>query len=200
MNDEEEKEKFILSESSISHLVEPEDIILSTESPKLRSRSNRSYCSNGESQIDPVEYDVATRIWDGRWHLVAHSKLPTWLQDNDYLVNWHRPSVPSFSYCFSSIFRWHTETGNIWTHLIGGLIFIGLTLYYLLLPNMRFTEAKDHVKKSKKHQLKKNVYSLYSFYQPSYVSSFQPYFIHWDVILLVFFTFLGNWIILVLHF
>ena len=35
--------------------------------------------------------------------------------------------------------RWHTETGNIWTHLIGGLIFIGLTLYYLLLPNMRFT-------------------------------------------------------------
>ena len=36
-------------------------------------------------------------------------------------------------------FRWHTETGNIWTHLIGGLIFIGLTLYYLLLPNMRFT-------------------------------------------------------------
>ena len=46
----------------------------------LSSRSNRSYCSNGESQIDPVEYDVATRIWDGRWHLVAHSKLPTWLQ------------------------------------------------------------------------------------------------------------------------
>ena len=36
MNDEEEKEKFILSESSISHLVEPEDIILSTESPRLR--------------------------------------------------------------------------------------------------------------------------------------------------------------------
>ena len=49
-----------------------------------------------------------------------------------------RPSVPSFGYCFSSIFRWHTETGNIWTHLIGGLIFIGLTCYYLLLPNMRF--------------------------------------------------------------
>jgi adiponectin receptor len=46
--------------------------------------------------------------------------------------------MPSFGYCFSSIFRWHTETGNIWTHFIGGLIFMGLTLYYLLLPNMRF--------------------------------------------------------------
>ena len=42
------------------------------------------------------------------------------------------------------ILRWHTETGNIWTHLIGGLIFIGLTLYYLLLPNMRFTGKLFH--------------------------------------------------------
>ena len=38
-------------------------------------------------------YDVATRIWDGRWHLVAHSKLPEWLQDNDFLVNWHRIGI-----------------------------------------------------------------------------------------------------------
>ena len=48
--------------------------------------------------------------------------------------------VPKWVFTQNTIFlRWHTETGNIWTHLVGGLIFIGLTLYYLLLPNMRFT-------------------------------------------------------------
>jgi hypothetical protein len=27
--------------------------------------------------------------------------------------------MPSFRACFGSIFRIHTETGNIWTHLVG---------------------------------------------------------------------------------
>lgn len=117
-------------------------LIIPSNTPRKRAEK-KSSISDIESSCDVHQsesshYDVASRIWDGRWHLVPHSKLPGWLQDNDFLVNWHRPSVPSFGYCFSSIFRWHTETGNIWTHLIGGLIFIGLTCYYLLLPNMRF--------------------------------------------------------------
>lgn len=122
MNDEEEHEQFIVKPESSS-----------TTHQRRRTESETSSVRLVNT------YNVAEAVWDGRWHLVPHSKLPLWLQDNDYLVNWHRPSVPSFSYCFSSIFKWHTETGNIWTHLVGGLIFIGLTLYYLLLPNMRFT-------------------------------------------------------------
>ena len=31
----------------------------------------------------------------------------------------HRPELNSFTECFKSIFMIHTETGNIWTHLIG---------------------------------------------------------------------------------
>ncbi|CBY12885.1 unnamed protein product [Oikopleura dioica] len=103
-----------------------------------QSTSDEFGHSSHNTSADNVRFDVAKLVWDGSWHVVKHSDLPLWLQDNDYLINWHRPSVRSFGYCFSSIFRWHTETGNIWTHLIGGLIFIGLTSYYMFLPTVRF--------------------------------------------------------------
>merc|ERR1711962_131666 len=42
-----------------------------------------------------------------------------------------KPPLPSFRMCFRSIFRIHTETGNIWTHLLGCIAFIGVMLYFL---------------------------------------------------------------------
>ena len=60
------------------------------------------------------------------WKTVPHSKLPEWLKDNEFLVNGHRPILPTMSLCFRSIFRIHTETGNIWTHLLG---FLGLSIF-----------------------------------------------------------------------
>jgi adiponectin receptor len=70
------------------------------------------------------------------WTHVHFSHLPSWLQDNDYLHHWHRPPLPSFSACFKSIFRVHTETGNIWTHLIGCLAFIAVATYFLTRPSI----------------------------------------------------------------
>lgn len=58
-------------------------------------------------------------MWEGRWRVIPHDVLPDWLKDNDFLLHGHRPPMPSFRACFKSIFRIHTETGNIWTHLLG---------------------------------------------------------------------------------
>jgi len=55
------------------------------------------------------------------WEVVHHHKLPDWLKDNEYLIAGHRLPLNSFRECFRSVFRIHTETGNIWTHLIGKL-------------------------------------------------------------------------------
>ncbi|XP_045672803.1 adiponectin receptor protein 1 isoform X2 [Phyllostomus hastatus] len=59
------------------------------------------------------------KVWEGRWRVIPYDVLPDWLKDNDYLLHGHRPPMPSFRACFRSIFRIHTETGNIWTHLLG---------------------------------------------------------------------------------
>ncbi len=64
----------------------------------------------------------AKYVWKNGWKAMPHHTLPSWLRDNEYLLKGHRPPLPSSKECFKSIFRIHTETGNIWTHLIGMLI------------------------------------------------------------------------------
>lgn len=55
------------------------------------------------------------KVWQvASWKAVHFKNLPKWLQDNDYLHKGHRPPLATFSACFKSIFRMHTETGNIW--------------------------------------------------------------------------------------
>lgn len=69
--------------------------------------------------LDKAE-EFAKRVWTA----VHHQHLPGWLRDNDYLLHGHRPQLHSFAECFRSIFRIHTETGNIWTHLIGNCLWM----------------------------------------------------------------------------
>jgi vacuolar-type H+-ATPase subunit H len=63
--------------------------------------------------------DKAEEMARQAWELMHHHHLPNWLRDNDFLIKGHRPQLNSFWECFKSIFRIHTETGNIWTHLLG---------------------------------------------------------------------------------
>lgn len=66
------------------------------------------------------------------WRVVSHWELPQWLRDNDFLWHMHRPQLPSLKECFFSMFRIHTETGNIWTHFAGLiLILIAMLVVYL---------------------------------------------------------------------
>lgn len=62
---------------------------------------------------------LANKVWAAGWNVVHHHTLPDWLKDNDFLLRGHRTPTNSFVACFKSIFRIHTETGNIWTHLLG---------------------------------------------------------------------------------
>lgn len=80
--------------------------------------------------------EFAMNVWHKfqSWKVVGFSNLPQWLQDNDFLRKGHRPPLPSFRECFKSIFRIHTETGNIWTHLLGVVAFLGLAIYFITRP------------------------------------------------------------------
>uniref|UniRef100_A0A1I8FWE0 HlyIII-domain-containing protein n=1 Tax=Macrostomum lignano TaxID=282301 RepID=A0A1I8FWE0_9PLAT len=60
------------------------------------------------------------------WQTRNQLKLPKWLQDNEYIIDWHRPQLRSVAACLMSVFRVHSETGNIWTHLIGFLVILWL--------------------------------------------------------------------------
>ena len=75
--------------------------------------------------------------------LLAHAALPDWLKDNDFLHSSHRPPIPCIATCFKSVFSLHSETVNIWTHLIGSLILVGITFWFFVRPsNVPYTWQK----------------------------------------------------------
>lgn len=92
---------------------------------------------NAERYVREVIHEV--------WEVCHFNSLPKWLQDNDYLHTGHRPPLKSFKACFWSIFRVHTETGNIWTHMIGCLIFLVLGSYFLFLSSHALTHLDRFV-------------------------------------------------------
>ncbi|XP_039366459.1 adiponectin receptor protein 2-like isoform X3 [Mauremys reevesii] len=91
-----------------------------------------------DASTSTEEDKVWRKVWEGRWRVIPYDVLPDWLKDNDFLLHGHRPPMPSFRACFRSIFRLHTETGNIWTHLIGFLFFLILGIGYMFSPNVNY--------------------------------------------------------------
>ncbi|XP_063956024.1 adiponectin receptor protein 1-like isoform X2 [Lytechinus pictus] len=85
-----------------------------------------------KQQADELAHKFVQKVKDVTWKVTHHNFLPDWLKDNDYLHYHHRPPLPSFRTCFKSIFRIHTETGNIWTHLLGCIAFIIIAIYFLV--------------------------------------------------------------------
>ncbi|KAH9587871.1 Adiponectin receptor protein 1 [Schistosoma haematobium] len=89
----------------------------------------------GEAASRAVEQaeELVIHLWKKGWRVVHHHSLPHWLKDNDFILRGHRPQLPSFRECFRSIFRLHTETGNIWTHLIGKSSMICVLIFASIL-------------------------------------------------------------------
>jgi len=79
--------------------------------------------------------NIVVKTWEARWTVQNFEALPDWLRDNEYLLTGHRPPLPSVYECFKSIWSLHTETGNIWTHLIGCLAFFFLAVWFLTRPD-----------------------------------------------------------------
>lgn len=59
--------------------------------------------------------------------LVKYDDLPEYLQDNEFILDYYRCEWP-LKDLVSSTFAWHNETLNIWTHLIGFMVFLTLTV------------------------------------------------------------------------
>lgn len=82
-------------------------------------------------------------IAPGDWRsLVPYLALPEWLRDNSFLWNYHRPPLGSVRRCMASIFRVHSETGNIWTHLLGWIA-IHICAIYAYAKPLRRLEWSD---------------------------------------------------------
>ncbi|CAF4010309.1 unnamed protein product [Adineta steineri] len=136
-SDEQDVRRRLLADRTISEPNHDKD----GQSTYSRSR----FTPSGDEKDDSIDtvLDVPTKCVEqarevGKLvvqYVVDHTHLPHWLLDNEYLVSGHRPPMPSFNQCFASIFRIHTETVNIWTHLVGTLIFVIIFFYLVTRPS-----------------------------------------------------------------
>ncbi|MCO5559744.1 hypothetical protein L7F22_013346 [Adiantum nelumboides] len=68
------------------------------------------------------------RVVEQSYRLLDYHACPDYLKDNEFILSYYRADFP-LGQALSSLFRWHNETLNVWTHLLGFLLFLVLTLF-----------------------------------------------------------------------
>ncbi|KAI8929748.1 hemolysin-III related-domain-containing protein [Entophlyctis helioformis] len=59
-------------------------------------------------------------------YTVPINRMPAWYNDNSFIRRGYRRITNSYAGCLTSLFFVHNETGNVYTHLVGALIFLVL--------------------------------------------------------------------------
>ncbi|KAJ3303296.1 hypothetical protein HDV03_004034 [Kappamyces sp. JEL0829] len=120
---------------------------------ELRSRSvkNGDYKSQKSSFKDAATAPKTAALsapevlpW---WHskrlrFYTFEQVPAYLQDNEFIRNGYRSGY-SYKESFISLFHLHNESGNVWTHLIGVLLFSLLVAYTWTAAEMAPLHIED---------------------------------------------------------
>ncbi|KAG6552870.1 hypothetical protein Mapa_005525 [Marchantia paleacea] len=72
--------------------------------------------------------NTVSKVIRKRYQLVKYQDLATYLKSNEYILDHYRCDWP-LRETVLSLFSIHNETLNIWTHLVGFLLFLGLAVY-----------------------------------------------------------------------
>ena len=54
------------------------------------------------------------------------------MQDNEYIKEGYRVGFNTVRKVLRSLFMIHNETTNVWSHLLGALLFVGFLFYIVL--------------------------------------------------------------------
>eukprot|EP00047_Mylnosiga_fluctuans_P005711 m.242244 g.242244 ORF g.242244 m.242244 type:complete len:519 (-) comp13992_c0_seq1:222-1778(-) len=79
--------------------------------------------------LPDLQHLLHEKYTEWRPSLRSFHVLPDWMRDNEHVLTGYRPELVSFRRCFNSLFYVHNETGNIYSHLIGALLFVVLSVY-----------------------------------------------------------------------
>jgi adiponectin receptor len=77
-----------------------------------------------------------------RCQLQEWKDLARWRQDNKYIISGYRTPSGSFWKSLESLTHIHNETVNVYSHLLGGFLFLGLFFYVLWKINQQYTTIR----------------------------------------------------------
>ncbi|WOK99840.1 heptahelical transmembrane protein ADIPOR1-like [Canna indica] len=76
--------------------------------------------------------------------LLRYEELPEYMKENQFIRNYYRAEWP-IKNALLSLFSWHNETLNIWTHLLGFIVFLGLSSMHLSYHVPQVAEFLGHL-------------------------------------------------------
>ena len=82
--------------------------------------------------------------------LGSFDEAPKFMQDNEFIKGGYLLNCTSFKKTFKSLFMWHNETINIWSHLLGAIFFFALIFYtsiFITNYNSQLNEIKKDISK-----------------------------------------------------
>ncbi|KAI8914224.1 hemolysin-III related-domain-containing protein [Gorgonomyces haynaldii] len=93
-------------------------------------------------KAEPV-VEVQKKWWEkGRLKFYTFDELEPYLRDNEYMIRGYRQRY-SFKESFISLFHWHNESINVWTHLLGFVFFLYLVGHSLFIPAHENAKLSD---------------------------------------------------------
>ena len=93
--------------------------------------------------------DISKNFWkesDKTPHIGHKDEAPDWIIDNEYILTGYRINFNSIGLTLKSLFMCHNESTNIWSHLLGVIMFICFILYIIFfVGGMTLTKPLDIV-------------------------------------------------------
>jgi hypothetical protein len=98
---------------------QPEALTASSNVPTRRRRRAAAGAANGDTSQLGSQKDASPQLKRSASTLHTYDSLPDYLQDNEFIITGYRANLPVKA-TLKSFWEWHNETGNIWTHFLGG--------------------------------------------------------------------------------
>ncbi|KAF5305459.1 hypothetical protein FQA39_LY01550 [Lamprigera yunnana] len=89
-------------------------------------------CKEEEIEKKLLKIDNSHNSNNSVMRLYNLEEAPKYLQHNIFILTGYR-GILNTKLCIESIFWWTNETMNIWSHIFGFLLFVGLTVHDLML-------------------------------------------------------------------
>ncbi|XP_057324721.1 progestin and adipoQ receptor family member 3 [Microplitis mediator] len=103
--------------------------------PCLRKIKTTAHVRPKEPAGSPIKGEITPEDEEKMRRLLPIEEAPEHLTHNPFILHGYRGYLTT-KLCIESIFWWTNETINIWSHIFGWMLFLGLTMYDLCLLNI----------------------------------------------------------------
>ena len=110
------------------------------KSPAAFSEKSEEEQKIVKRESNPRKSSIEVGMWD---------EAPEFIRDNEYIRKGYRLKLHSWKQVVKSLFVFHNESMNVWTHLCGALLFTFLIIYVGIWVTPRLGFPSYEILKSK---------------------------------------------------